>query len=436
MTKGEERPRLSYRRPAFVGLFAIALLFGGSLTWANRTEIDGAVIAPGSVVVKGQPKSVQHLDGGIVSEIRVARGDRVAEGDVLIVLDPTTIAANLAIYKGRLREALVRHARLIAEVAGEEDFEPRDLPDGMFEAASIAAAVAQQRVLMNARRATRLAQIGQYDEKIRQFEAQIAGIEKLIEHKNEQVEKFDQERSALKKLVNKRLAHRSTLLALERSRADTLGQLGEHEAEIARINNSIAETRLSRLQLEREFQETAISDAEETETKTEELRLQIDATAKQLERTVIRAPVSGVVHELNVFTIGGVVPPGHTVMQIVPQTDLYEIELSVETRAIDQVFAGQAVGLRFPAFNQRITPRLDGVVTSISPSSVKDEKRGIEYYRVTVDLNDGELATLGPGQKLVPGMPVEGFLQTGPRAVISYLVKPLADNFERVFRER
>jgi HlyD family secretion protein len=427
-------PKLSYRPTAVFSMLAIVVLFGGSYAWSITSEVEGAVLAPGSVVVKGQPKSVQHLDGGIVESIAVAPGDEVEAGTVLIELDPTGVAANLDIYRGRLREALVRISRLDAELVDQREFAFVSEVANLFTPEQLRNSVTRQSSLMLVRQAMRSAQLAQFDEKISQFENQVKGVTKLIEHKQRQIDSFNTERASLAALVTKELLASNSLMAIDRSISDTLGQLGEHEAEIARITNSIVETRLSKLQVEREFQQSVISEIEETRTRVEELKLQIEATAKQLERTVIRSPVAGTVHELNVFTVGGIIQPGQTVMQIVPRDQAFEIQLTVDTRSVDQVFAGQPTMLRFPAFNQRTTPQLQGKVAQVSPSSIVDERTGKEFYRITVALDEGELESLGES-RLVPGMPVEGYVQTGRRLVLSYLTKPFTDNLERVFRE-
>ncbi len=429
-----DKPSLDYRRPALIGLLCLIVLAGGGLAWASIAEISGAVIASGSIVVEGKPKSIQHLDGGIVQGLFVSDGDLVEQDQVLIRLDDTMISANLAIYESRLREAIVRKARLLAELNGNTSFAA---PDELAESLGLGALTAeaeQQTAMLNARRLTLESEVEQLDEKIAQFENQTIGVTGLIVEKEVQIETYREEISAVADLVGKGYAPRTRLMALQRAQADLRGQIAEDRSNVARLQNSISETRIAKLQVHREFRERVISEIEENDSKIDELRQQMVATREQLGRVAIRAPVSGMVHELSLFTIGGVVQPGVTVMQIIPQTGVHEIELNVETTAIDQVFLGQRAVIRFPAFHQRTTPELEGEVVSVSPSSVLDETTGLAFYRISVGISDEQLARLGD-KTLIPGMPVEAYFTTDQRTVVSYLVKPLVDQLHHTFRE-
>ncbi len=427
-------PKLNYRRPALIGLTALLLLLGGGIAWSHFANIAGAVIASGSVTVLGKPKSVQHLDGGIVKEIYIKPGKRVSEYQLLVLLDDTTIAANLAIYERRLLDAVVRRERLDAELNGRAEFAAPQRLIELLKLGNPAPAMAQQTALLNARYLTRNGQIAQLTEKVSQFMNQISGVTGLRVEKQKQIEAFREESEGVKTLVADNLAPKSRLLALDRSRADMRGQIAEHVAEVSRLQNSIAETKIAKLQVEREFRERALSELEKAESQIDELRQQLQATRKQLARVAIRAPVAGIVHELSLFTIGGIVQPGQTIMQIVPQTDEHEIEVNVDTQSIDQIYVGQKAVVRFPAFHQRVTPELDGKIAAVSPSSVVDEKTGLAFYRVTLEIDDDELSRLG-GKSLIPGMPVEAFFPTSERSVLSYLVKPLSDHLRYALRE-
>lgn len=428
------RPRTDYRRVAVTGLVGILVLFGGSIAWASLAQISSAVIATGSVVVLGKPKSVQHLDGGIVQAIHVKAGDKVAADQVLVRLDDTALAANLAIYERRLRDAVVLRERLGAELGGKDRFEPPSELARLLKLDDLSSAMTQQQAMLDARRETRETQIGQLDEKIAQVEHQIAGIEGMRDEKMKQVAAYADEIEVVEGLLKEQLTTNTRYLALMRAQAELRGQIAEQEGEAAKLRNSIAETRIAKLQLNREFRERVTSEIEKADAQIDELRQQTETTRKQLARVVIRAPVAGVVHELNLFTIGGVVAPGQTLMQIIPQTGKHEIELTVDTTAIDQLAVGQRVIVRFPAFHQRTTPELDGTVLSVSPTSVVDDKTGAAFYRVAVDIPDAEMTKLD-GKKLIPGMPVEGNVPSASRSVLSYLLKPLTDHFNRALRE-
>lgn len=428
------RVKTGYRMPLVVGLAAFTLLFGGVFGWMAYASISGAVIASGSVAVKGKPKSVQHLDGGIIRTIAVRNGDLVEAGDILVQLDDTLLLANLEIYRNRLREALARRARLRAERDGAPDilFDEAlswrlKLGDGEIHRQG-------QAKLFEARRTTRLGQIEQLRRKIGQHENQIAGANGLIESKQAQLELIERELKGMRTLLAKGYTAESRVLVQERARADLLGQLAEHRAELARIDNSIRETEIAILQIEREFQEGVLEELRSVSIQVDALVQQISATEKQLERVDIRAPVKGIVHELNVYTIGGVVPPGGLLMQLIAIDEGVDIEVTVEPQSIDQLFPGQTAVVRFPAFNQRTTPEIFGQVETISPSSVVDEQTGMAFYRVGIGIPPDEIARLGD-LTLMPGMPAETFVQTRPRTVVSYLFKPITDQFQRAFRE-
>lgn len=429
-----DRPRLEYRTAARLGLVAILVLFGGSIAWASLASISSAVIATGSIVVFGKPKVVQHLDGGIVQSIYVSSGQSVTADQILVRLDDTSLAANLAIYERRLRDAVALRERLGAELDGKSTFEiPSELVR-LLNLGNMTASVAQQQSLLEARRLTREGQIAQLDEKIAQVEHQINGIEGMRGEKERQVAAYAEEIEVVEGLLKEALTTNTRFLALQRAQAELRGQIAEQEGEAAKLRNTIAETRIAKLQLVREFRERVTSEIEKSDAQIDELRQQTETTRKQLARVVIRAPVAGVVHELNLFTVGGVVAPGQTLMQIIPQGSKHEIELSVDTASIDQISVGQRAIIRFPAFHQRTTPEVDGRVLAVSPTSVVDDKSGAAFYRVAIDIADSELARLD-GKRLVPGMPVEGNFPTAERSVLSYLLKPLTDHLNRALRE-
>ena len=433
---GRRPVRTGYRMVMVTGLAAALLLFGGGFGWMAVAQLSGAVVANGTVIVRGKPKSIQHLDGGIIEEIAVDNGDLVKAGDVLVRLDETLLRANLEIYRNRLREAAAQRARLEAERDGLDEIVFDDALYRTYGLGDPANDVHRrgQSKLFAARRVTRTGEIEQQREKINQYGNQIAGVKGQIAAKREQLALIEEELAGLRTLEAQGHTSKTRVMAQARARAALIGQLSEHTADLARIDNSIRETEISILQIERGFREEVLSDLREASSKVDDLVQQIVATSKQIERVDIRAPIDGIVHELNVHTIGGVVPPGGTLMQIIPVSEGLEVEVSVQPRFIDQLHPGQKATIRFPAFNQRTTPEIFGQVAVISPSSVVDEKTGATFYRVEITISETQLARLGSLQ-LVPGMPVEAFVETRPRTVLSYIFKPLADQFNRALRE-
>jgi HlyD family secretion protein len=415
-----------------LGIVLLGLLLGG---WISQASIAGAVIAPGSVVVRGKPKSIQHLDGGIVSEILVRNGDRVSTGTPMIRLDDATIRANLAIYRNRLKEALAREARLHAELREDEEIGLADVREVPHDIGDLDTSLATQAGLLEARRNLRTGKREQLAEQIAQHENQIIGVRGLIDAREEQLRLIEKELSASREMREQGFVPEREVTALERQRADLRGLLAEDRAELARVHNAIGERRIELLQVGHEHQESVLKELRATASEIDELLQQIQATEAQLSRVEIVAPTTGIVHELALHTIGGVVQPGGTVLQIIPVEEGVEVELTVPTSAIDQVFLGQEARVRFPAFNQRTTPDVAGQVSMVSASSVIDEQSGSAFYRVNIDLSQEELAKLGSRQ-LTPGMPAEGFLLTDLRTVLDYLIRPVTDYFVKAFRER
>ncbi|UWQ16051.1 HlyD family type I secretion periplasmic adaptor subunit (plasmid) [Aliiroseovarius sp. M344] len=419
--------------PVYLGALAsLALLLAGFI-WMSTTLITSAVIAPGKVVVRGLPKQVQSLDGGVVAEILVKDGDVVRKGDVLLRLDPSLLLINQEIYRNRLSEVVTREARLDAEYQelGAPTFE---IDSAYLDGIDLTQHFKGQREIFTARREVLNGRKEQLAERILQFGNQISGVEALIKSKQDQLEYVSQELENLQGLNNEGLIRESELLELQGRESSLLGQIAEHQSELARIYNSIRDTELEILQADREFKEQVVTELRTTTAEREELILQIVTVEKQLERIDIHAPTDGIVHELQATTEGGVVAPEATITQIVPTSDGVEFKLQVDPRSIDQVFVGQVAKVVFPAFNQRTTPELFGTVSGISPTSVEDPQTGESYFRIDLTLTTEEIARLGDVD-LIPGMPVEAFLQTGERSVLTYLTEPLVQQLKRAFRE-
>ena len=434
----ESKPRrpvnVDIKQPLRSAFLMFIILAGGLLSWMLTVPLSAAVIASGYVVVRGKPQLVQHLDGGIVKAIEVRNGDEVRKGDVLVRLDEATLKANLDIYLNRLREALTKRARLEAErddlerIAFDLDaFQSFDLGD-------VTVHMQRQESIFRARKASRAGEVEKLREKIGQFENQTDGLEGLIGAKTEQLNTIKLELDSLNELLEKGIATKTRVYNQERMKSDLIGQIVEHIAELARISNAIRETEVSIIQIDRAFKEKVLSELSETATQAEDLTQQISATRKQLERVEIRAPASGIVHELSVNTVGGTVSPNGTLMQIIASDEGVDVEVSIDPNTIDQVALGQGAALRFPAFNQSTTPEIMSAVERISPSSVIDERTGLSFYRVILSVAPEELGRL-QGVRLIPGMPVEAYVRTGERTMASFLMKPLIDHLNRAMRE-
>ncbi len=420
------------RSPIIYGL--LMLLFVGGGGWLHAANLSGSVIAQGAVAVPGKPKTVQHLDGGIVARIMVSDGDFVKQGETLISLDQTMLNASLQIYRNRLREAVARRARLLAE---RDDLDAINWDDDILDVLEVEQdeAIRQgHQKLFVARRSSKKGQIDQLVEKIAQFENQTSGVRALQTSKTKQIKMLGNELAKISALKAKGLVTNAQVLSLERQKESLNGQIGEHDAEIARIANSVNEANIQILQIERQARQSVLTELRDVEQEVNNMTQQLYATIEQLRRVDIKAPVNGLVHELNVFTIGGVIGAGAPIMQIIPQDEQFVVEANVEPQYIDELYPSQPATLRFSAFNQRSTPEINGTVRAISPAIVIDDLTGKSYYKVKLGVSDAELARLGK-KKLIPGMPVEAFIKTEQRTALNYLVKPLSDQANRAFRE-
>lgn len=416
----------------FGALASLALVLIGFF-WMQTTLISGAVIAQGQVLVRGKPKVVQSLDGGVVAEIHAKDGDVVRAGDVLLTLDPTLLQINLDIYRNRLAEVVAREARLEAEYLDlpEIAFPP---PPAHLKDVSLERHYTGQTEVFEARKEVLKGRKDQLAERILQFGNQITGIEGQIAATRDQLEFLERDLESTRTLNAEGLARESEVLELQSRRSALLGDLATQQAELARIRNSIRDTELEVLQADREFREQVVTDLREATTSREELVLEIVNIEEQLKRIAITAPADGVVHEMQVSNVGGVVAPEAVILQIVPLSEGVEFEARVDPVAIDQVFVGQLAKVQFPAFNMRATPEIFGRVSGVSPTSVEEKTTGKSFYRVEMVVPPEELAKLGEVE-LLPGMPMEVFLQTGERSVLTYLTKPLLDQLRRAFRD-
>ncbi|MCP4185131.1 MAG: HlyD family type I secretion periplasmic adaptor subunit [Hyphomicrobiales bacterium] len=427
-------PKTETRPAVFAGIVVMLFLFVGVGSWASTAHLSGAIIASGTIAIKGKPKTIQHLDGGIVSKLLVTNGDLVEKGQLLVRLDSVSLEANRKIYSTRLLDSLATRARLIAERDHMHEFILDETILSQLNIQPDNAVLESQKKLFNARAASRQGQVDQLREKKEQFKHQTSGNVALKQSKTRQYDLLKREFKGVDKLFKKGFAPVTKTLALERQLEEILGQIAEYDSDLARIKNSISETNIQILQIEREFRREVLSELQTTQTAISDTTQQIYATLQQLKRVDILAPVSGIIHELNIFTVGGVIGPGAAILQIIPQDDNLVIEANVEPQFIDELTIGQKATIRFSAFNQRNTPEIEGYIKTISPNSIVHEQTGIPFYRIILMVSDNEITKL-EGIKLIPGMPAETFIKTGDRTPLNYLLKPLMDQIRRAFRE-
>ena len=408
-------------------------MFGGFGTWAALAPLDSAVVAPGTVAVYSNRKTVQHLEGGIVAEIAVRDGDRVAEGDLLIRLDATRADASLALIEGRLDELVAAEARLVAERDG---LGALAFPQALLARAgdpALSPILAGQTGLFAARRTSKEGEIAILRRRIASSEDEIDGLQAQRRSRVRQVAIIDEELVGLRALFEKGYTPRTRILALEREREELQGEQGELTAGIARAGNEIAEAELQIVQLDKRFREEVLEELRQVQAEIHELSERRIAAADERRRTDIRAPRAGIVVGLDVFTPGGVISPGQPILHLVPSDDEHIVEAQLRPEDIDRVVAGQPATVRFPAFNARTTPELQASVLTVSADRLIDEITGAPYYQAKVRIPESELARLG-GQALISGMPAETFIAAGERTALTYLLKPFLDALTRATR--
>jgi HlyD family secretion protein len=414
---------------------ALFLVLGVGMIGAT-TELAGAVIAAGALVVESSVKKVQHPTGGIVGELLVHDGSRVQVGDLLIRLDETMAQANLAMVDKSLAELHARRARLEAERDGGDAIEfPDDLLQSAQQQADIGRVVTGERRLFELRRQAQDGQKAQLRERVSQLKEEVRGYTEQSAAKVKEIEFIGRELEGVRDLFSKNLIPISRVTALERDGARLEGERGQLVATIAQGKGKISETELQIIQVDQTMRSDVAKELADIRAKIAELVERRVTAADQLQRIDIRAPQAGVVHQLSFFTTGGVVAAGEQIMLIVPQADDLIVEVRVDPQKIDQLQLGRPATLRFPGFNQRTTPELNGRVTRIAADVIQDQRTGQPYYLVRIGLATDEIERLN-GLKLVPGMPVEAFISTGERTMLSYLFKPLTDQARRAFREK
>jgi HlyD family secretion protein len=432
-------PRRTIRKLNLIGLVIAVLLIGGVGGWATTTHLAGAVIASGSIVVESNVKKVQHPTGGVVGEILVKEGGEVQDGQVVLRLDDTVTRATLGVVRSQLDEFTARQARLLAE---RDDADAIDFPPPLTNRRgdpSVNTAIAGEEKLFESRRTARTGQRAQLRERVAQMNEEIRGLSAQLKAKERELELIGQELVGVADLYKKNLVTISRYMQLQREQTRLQGERGSLIADIARARGKISEIELQIIQLDQDFRTEVLKDLRDAQGKIAELKERVTAAEDQLKRVDLRAPQAGFVHQLAVHTVGGVISNGETIMQIVPRADDLVAEAKVAPSDIDQVAVGAKAVVRIMAGNQRTTPEVAGTVIRVSADLSREQANGTQpaqaYYTVRTALPAEEVARL-KDLRLVPGMPVEAFIQTYARTPLEYLLKPLHDQMARTFRER
>lgn len=415
------------------GMRTVIYLCGGLLIASILFSISGAVVTAGTVSVEGDYKTVQHLEGGIVSKILVRNGDRVAAGDVVLRLDETQFRASMQATGAKFAEYAIQEARLIAERDLKETFDaPTSVDMTIPENVKVLEA---QKALFDARRTAYLGQQKVLNQRITQTESELTGANGQLESRNKELTLNELELSNVRPLFEKGFVNMQRIGPLQRENVRIRGDLINLKAQISKLTagRTEAEARLS--QVDKEYTQQAAEELQKVQAGLAEQTEQRKVISDKLARTEIRAPVPGIVHALSVHTEGGVIQPGSALLQIIPEDQRLLIEAKVLPKDIDRVRFGQHATVRFSSFDSHVTPRLEGLVRKVSAAEITD-KEGKTFYTTHVEIPQSELQKLDAGHRLVPGMPAEVYLETQSRSILSYFLKPLTDMLAQTFRER
>jgi len=416
-----------------VWVLSVALV-GGMGGWAASTSLSNAVVGHGTVIIDQNVKKIQHLTGGIVSELMATEGGHVQAGDVLLRLDSTSVKANLAIIDSNLAQLYVRRARLQAERIGATEFSADDIPANELDIAVSKNLIDGEVQLFNARRSSLVGMRKQLEERKAQLAEEIQGDTLQLASIDEATKLVDQEYDAAAKLYDQKIVTMQKVNGLKRQRVELDGNRGERLSSRAQAEGKIAEINLQILQLDEDRRTENSKDLTDVEAKTSEMQERRIAAVDQMNRLELRAPMSGRIYQMTVHTVGGVVNPGEVLMLLAPDQRDLTIEAKIATRDIDQLTLGQKVDIRFSAFDQKTTPEVQGDVVSISPDVVTEQRSGTDYYPVRIKPEPASLQKLS-NMKLYPGMPAEVFIKVADRSVLSYMTKPLMDQISHTFRE-
>ena len=425
---------LSIRRHLLWLAGFVFLLLGGIGVWVSIAEIVGAVIASGSIVVESHSKQVQHQEGGIVKQILVRNGDLVQAGDLLIQLDDTVTRASLALVVRQLIELNAQQDRLQAELVNQPVIAFTQQNWGEKHQTLLVSIQQNQTELMQARRKSLQGREGQLNEQIRQFEQQIVGLQAQRDAKQKEMRLVNDELKRYETLYKKKMVAVSMHSELRQNSAELAGEYGAFIAEIAQAKEAISERKMQILQIQEDALVEILQQLQDARLNIAKLEEQKIAAEDQLTRIEIRAPRSGYVHNLTIHTLGGVIQPAETLMLIVPREDLLLVEALIAPVDIDKLSLNQDATIRLPSFDQRTTPELSAKLKLIAADLLQDQTTGMQYYQARLEIPDSELAKLN-GKVLIPGMPVEVFVKTENRTILSYLMKPITDQVAHALRE-
>ncbi|MBB3229318.1 HlyD family type I secretion periplasmic adaptor subunit [Halomonas stenophila] len=431
--KSSRVPPVGDRLHRRLGLALVLVCLCGFGGWAVSAELAVSVIAPGRVTVASSKKTVQHLEGGIVQRIDVEDGDRVEEGQSLVVLDDTRVESRLQIARSQYLINRAAEVRLMAEQADQDTLRfPPELRDP--EQARLQQLTAVQRGLFHARREALDGALASLDQQTEQLHRRIEGRESMIRVSRDQLASLREDAEAYRSLFKDGLGDNRRLRELEREILQYQGEIEQHRTEIARLRSRISENDLQKQVRIQEFRQEVGERLRETRREIADAEERLTALRDQRRRTTIAAPVAGTVVGLAVHTRGAVIEPGTTILEIVPRGEAFVVEARVADQDIDNVYPGQPAEIRFSAFNRGRSRVIEGTVRRVSADSFEDESTGRRFYKVRLRVSEAEREAMPEAMRLMAGMPAEVRLHTASRTLASYLAKPVTDMLARALR--
>jgi HlyD family secretion protein len=417
-------PLIGAGRKLMLGLALVALL-------TSFISISGAVVTSGTVSVESNYKTLQHLEGGLVAKILVKNGDRVREGDVLVRLDDTQLKSQLGVARGRFADAAIQRARLEAERDGKAAFIPPAALGAELADHAVMRMLEAQKTLLSARHVSKMGEQNVLHQRVQQLKQDLAGAEFGLQARSRELDITSRELKGVLPLFEKGFINQQRLGPLQRDAARLEGEVGRLTGDLAKVKAGLLESEFRLAQSEKEFQSQVADELRKVESIANEAQENMRAISDKIARSEIRAPRAGRVHALVPTTEGGVITPASVIGQVIPEDEKLIIEVRIPPQDIDKVRGGLGASVKFPAFNAKATPRLEGIVTTVSPAQLTDQNAPPQtrsYFLAQIELPPSELDRLGREHKLVPGMPAEVYIETTPRSIMSYLVKPLFDS--------
>lgn len=417
------------------GVMVLSAFFLGFFGWAAVAPLQSALRAPGTIVVESHRKMIQHLEGGIVKDIRVTDGQTVKAGQPLVQLDDTQARAALDLIQDEVDGLAAQEARLIAE---REDADHITFPSDLLARQSdpkVAQIVAGEQKAFDTRRASLQQQVAILTARKSENARVVAGLRAEGQALSTQMALIQREQNNVQQMVDKGLEPLPRLLALQRQNADLGGQRGQLAEKVSQVQVNDGETDLQIVNLKNQMLDEALKDLRDVQSRRFDLLDRMQAARDVLNRTVITAPVSGEVVNLTVHTKGAVLKPGDTVMEIVPKDDRLEVEAHVRPEDADQIYPGMQAKLNLSGYAQRRLPMITGEVTYIAPDRQVDQRTGQAYFTADVSVDRKALRDF-PEARLIPGEPAEVAIQTGTRTALEYFLEPIRDVVRNGMRER